>query len=207
MYCSKCGKQIDDNAKFCPYCGFNVSKSNNTQDNNTNMSNKEWFYYKDSEKIGPLSTEDIKLHIQSGHVKRDTMVWSAGLESWIRADNSEIAVFLNDVQPDIPIGIIPEKWVWALSTVPLFVGIILNAICMAFGISTFFSTVIVIALNIYFLTKDIQELKYVGIDPEKWLYLGAVIVSVYVFVRESKTNKNYIPAIVHLVLFIFSLFV
>ena len=21
MFCGKCGKQIEDNAKFCPYCG------------------------------------------------------------------------------------------------------------------------------------------------------------------------------------------
>ncbi len=25
MYCSKCGKQIDDNSKFCPYCGAQVA--------------------------------------------------------------------------------------------------------------------------------------------------------------------------------------
>lgn len=26
MYCKKCGKQITDDAKFCPYCGANISE-------------------------------------------------------------------------------------------------------------------------------------------------------------------------------------
>ena len=36
MYCGKCGKQINDNSKFCSYCGYencilkNVSNEKNT---------------------------------------------------------------------------------------------------------------------------------------------------------------------------------
>ncbi len=26
MYCSKCGKLVDDNVQFCPYCGANLGK-------------------------------------------------------------------------------------------------------------------------------------------------------------------------------------
>ena len=26
MYCSKCGKLVDDNVPFCPYCGANLGK-------------------------------------------------------------------------------------------------------------------------------------------------------------------------------------
>lgn len=29
MYCKNCGRQIDDNLKFCPECGANVSGNNN----------------------------------------------------------------------------------------------------------------------------------------------------------------------------------
>ena len=38
MFCSNCGKEIEDNAKFCKYCGKNfVSNSeNNTENNNIN---------------------------------------------------------------------------------------------------------------------------------------------------------------------------
>ena len=27
MFCSKCGKEIEDNAKFCQYCGHEVGTS------------------------------------------------------------------------------------------------------------------------------------------------------------------------------------
>ena len=26
MFCGNCGKKIDENAKFCPYCGVSVNK-------------------------------------------------------------------------------------------------------------------------------------------------------------------------------------
>jgi uncharacterized membrane protein YvbJ len=29
MYCKKCGKQVDDNATFCPYCGENLQQQSN----------------------------------------------------------------------------------------------------------------------------------------------------------------------------------
>ncbi|MFA7222823.1 MAG: zinc ribbon domain-containing protein [Bacilli bacterium] len=32
MYCHKCGKQIPDDAKFCPYCGEDVSNDNKKED-------------------------------------------------------------------------------------------------------------------------------------------------------------------------------
>ena len=28
MYCTKCGRQMDNQSKFCPYCGANVSATN-----------------------------------------------------------------------------------------------------------------------------------------------------------------------------------
>ena len=32
LYCSKCGKQIPENAKFCPYCGEEVIFNRNNPD-------------------------------------------------------------------------------------------------------------------------------------------------------------------------------
>ncbi len=37
MYCTSCGKQIDDNAMFCPYCGVKVLASKS--DFETGLSN------------------------------------------------------------------------------------------------------------------------------------------------------------------------
>ena len=38
MYCSNCGKEINDNAIFCPYCGFNKNDKNNFNGQNNNKS-------------------------------------------------------------------------------------------------------------------------------------------------------------------------
>lgn len=40
MYCKKCGKQIDDDAQFCKYCGQNVGENTN-KTSSTNI--VEWF--------------------------------------------------------------------------------------------------------------------------------------------------------------------
>ena len=29
MFCKNCGKQINDNSKFCKYCGCNVDEKDN----------------------------------------------------------------------------------------------------------------------------------------------------------------------------------
>lgn len=37
MYCRKCGKQVDDNANFCPYCGENLTGASNASSSNTTV--------------------------------------------------------------------------------------------------------------------------------------------------------------------------
>ena len=48
MYCKNCGKEIDDNSTFCPYCGQQIAenadkiyKGFNNQNNNYNNNKKE----------------------------------------------------------------------------------------------------------------------------------------------------------------------
>ena len=52
MFCSKCGKQIDDNSKFCQFCGETVAGDSSVQPTNAeyqqqqyNASNNKWFYW------------------------------------------------------------------------------------------------------------------------------------------------------------------
>ncbi|MGN0197881.1 MAG: zinc-ribbon domain-containing protein [Candidatus Gastranaerophilaceae bacterium] len=39
MFCSKCGKEISDNSKFCQFCGTNFNTENSIEHTN-NMPNK-----------------------------------------------------------------------------------------------------------------------------------------------------------------------
>ena len=49
MYCKNCGKEIDDNSTFCPYCGQQIAENAdkfynngyNNQNNNNNNNKKE----------------------------------------------------------------------------------------------------------------------------------------------------------------------
>ncbi|MDR2457928.1 MAG: zinc-ribbon domain-containing protein, partial [Clostridiales Family XIII bacterium] len=40
MYCSECGKEVNDGNKFCPYCGFNLNIKTKTADNIKKAANK-----------------------------------------------------------------------------------------------------------------------------------------------------------------------
>lgn len=44
-----------------------------------------WFYLIDGEKFGPVTHDEFKILIRKGTVKRDTLVWKNGMDSWSRA--------------------------------------------------------------------------------------------------------------------------
>jgi hypothetical protein len=97
-----------------------------------------------------------------------------------------------------------NKWAWTLACVPIF-GMILSAIIAHIGYnSELLSVVIFIVLNITFITLDIKELEKNAFKPDGWLWLGVLLVPVYLFVRASKTNKKYGYAITWCVLFVLS---
>jgi len=99
-----------------------------------------------------------------------------------------------------------DKWVWTLACVPIF-GMILSAIIMSISgyDSEYLALVVFVILNITFLTLDIKELEKNAFKLDGWLWLGIILVPVYLFVRASKTNKKYGYAITWCVLFVLSL--
>ncbi len=100
-----------------------------------------------------------------------------------------------------------DKWVWTLACVPIL-GMILESIFLnVIGDSTGYAgTAIFVILNIIFITLDMKELNNKNFNPDGWLWLGVLLVPVYLFVRASKTNKKYGYAITWCVLFVLSLF-
>ncbi len=107
----------------------------------------------------------------------------------------------SDVE-DLQGKVVFDKWIWSLATIPMAAGLFLPVL----GITGLFSTIIIVVLNVVFLSLDCKEVRDAGYDIDKWLYLGIALVPVYIFVRESKTNRNWAPGIVWCVLFILSLF-
>ncbi len=218
MYCSKCGAKVDEQWKFCKSCGSPVIVSNNQtqqkeslpviKDLNTSSNQdlskqiKEWYYLADSDKLGPLSDNEISELIQRGDIKRNTLVWANGFSDWIPAEQSPLSSKFGNVVPFAPLNTISDKWIWALATIPLFISIIAKYIVLFNGLEWWIPTACTIIANLFFVYKDIDEIKKAGQNAEAWLFLGLILVPVYLYVRESKTNKKYMPLAVWCLLFI-----
>jgi len=41
MYCNNCGKELDDDARFCKYCGKEMAKGDENQNNITNINESQ----------------------------------------------------------------------------------------------------------------------------------------------------------------------
>ena len=214
MFCTVCGAQISDGDKFCTKCGSavqNESEVISPPEPVPKAAQEDaalWYFHDNTEKKGPFSYEQMVGFINQGKIQRETLVWTQGSPAWIAAERSRLAKELGNVMPPTPIGTISEKWIWALAAVPIVLSFILTFVMADMRLLPQYEwviTVCVIAANIIFLIKDTEEVKKSGRDVGKWLFLGIVLVPVYLYVREKHTNKNYTPLIVWCVLFFISL--
>ena len=188
MYCRKCGQKLSAADRFCPKCGLRVPVARPKD-----MNKPKWYYLKAENNIGPLSENDIKKAISDGVIKNTTLVWKAGMSVWTAASQTSLAAYMS-ADPD-------NRFAWALASVPIAAGWLLS---YWFGWT---STVLVtIILNALFWLLDVRALRKSCFDPDKWLWWGFFLVQVYLFVRASKTDKNYGYVIVWCVLFFLDLF-
>lgn len=202
MYCPECGAEIIGSPKFCTNCGYRLDAGTN-QSNSAppSIDNRQWYYYKGRDKMGPVSTEDMIQYVRRRSVLSDTKVWATGFNDWVRADQTELNVYMFNMGPSMPVNEISDKWIWAMATIPLILAVILPAFLARIGIDPTFATFIVFAVNIVFLAGDSKELKKGGKDAGAWLICALILMPLYIFVREGKTNKNYAPGILWCILF------
>ena len=206
MFCPNCGKEISDDSVFCQYCGYKLKKDfeQEQQKKDKSKDEKSWYYSSSNEQWGPVTEEQMIALIKNGAIKRDTMVWCERFSGgWVRAENTVLAYSFQGGS-SASIDNLSDKWLWALATIPLFASIVLDNVMLSASV---LSTVIVVGLNILFISLDENELKNNGITAESWLWLGVILVPVYLFVRALKTTKNIIPGIVWCVMFVLSLFI
>ena len=161
-----------------------------------------WYYIdKKGEKKGPISNNEIDNLIDSEIITSDTLIWNNEMKDWEEASKTILGNKFVIVAPPIPISKISSKWVWPLATIPLFVSIL----CSSLGINVTISSIVVLVLNIIFISKDIDYLKKSGIAVDGWMWVELLLVPIYLFVRASKTDKNWAYGIVWCVLFIISM--
>jgi len=197
MFCSRCGNELQIEAKFCPKCGqpIGISNQNNAPD--------EWFYINNNMRCGPYDKEKISVFIQQGQISKDTLVWKKGMLNWLPAGQTELIHTIKDVVPPMPNNIVSNKYAWTLATIPILISWFAELI----GFPTVVVIICAISLNVIFLMLDSDELNKVGINVNNWMWMGVVLVPAYLFVRASKTNKQYGYAIMWCVMFLFDLII
>ena len=196
MFCTSCGKEIENQTIYCSECG-----SKQINELKKKSDNVEWYYVKNNLQQGPHPMDYIVSEINAGNITRETLIWQKGMENWLPAGQTYLSQMINVIVPNLPVDIIDNRFVWALATIPIFVSWFVGAI---FGMQVL-TMIITIILNIVFITLDIKVVKNTGKNAESWLWLGVVLVPIYLFVRASKTDKNYGYGTVWCVMFVLSM--
>lgn len=190
MFCINCGKKIETEISFCPHCGY--------KQHGENVSEDGWYCIIGNERKGPCKVDEIALEIRQGNIVRDSLVWKKGMENWIPAGQSPLSYIFRSTVPTMPSSVIDNRFVWALATVPILVSWIIEEL---FGVPEL-ATIVTIILNIVFISLDVKALEKAGKNVESWLWLGVVLVPLYLFMRASKTNKQYGYAITWCIMFL-----
>lgn len=191
MFCSKCGNEIQAEAKFCPKCGWQLGTSSD------NVISDEWFYINNNVRCGPFRAENIQSLVQKGEISKETLVWKKGMLNWLPAVQTELVHIIRTAVPPMPSNIVSDKYAWTLATVPILISWFIESIGLPFWVVT----ICTISLNIIFLMLDSDELNKSGQNINNWMWMGVVLVPVYLFVRASKTKKKYGYAVMWCVMF------
>ena len=188
MWKCECGNNCDESSNFCPVCGAGID-------------NKKWYYSINGARVGPVNIDKIRNEISIGNINAKTLVWSKGYVDWKRAEDTSLYRYISTEVPPMKVDEVSDKWAWALATIPLIINLFLFEI----GLGQLGLTIVVIILNCMLLFSDIAYLKTTGINPGNWVFLGLILVPIYLFIRASKTTKKYGYAFTWCTLFIISI--
>lgn len=190
MWVCSCGTKCEDDHIYCKKCGTPKS----TVDTGKTV---VWYYIDAGIRYGPLTTSQMSTVIQEGVISETSLVWHKGLSGWIPAKDTELQQLFFNTLPKVTASALHSKWLWALAVVPLLVDMLFLQILGSeyTDLHTIF-TLLQVGLNCTFLSLDVNYLKKAGWNIGKYLFLGLLLVPVYLFVRAAKTNKNFVPGIV-----------
>ncbi len=199
MWRCSCGRENVDIGNFCIACGAAKSDVISAQISE----DAQWYYYKGSDRCGPVAASEIANLLRIGEIDRKTLVWKSGMTDWAPLNQTALNTLATDVVPPIPMQAISDKYAWALATVPFLCDLFLTQL----NIIGLINMLIIIGINCAFLILDIKEIKKVGGNPGNWIWLGFVIIPVYLFVRASKVNRKYGYAITNIILLFLNIFI
>jgi hypothetical protein len=179
----------------------------------------QWFYEENGQRKGPVSEREMIKLIKSSVVFHDTAIWKQGFPDWLKVQNTELRVHLdNSAPPPLSGEHINNTFVWVLAFAPI-IGYILEwtvagamygdgfwgAIAVELAMANRKYWFITLGLNIALAFFDERRLREAGHDTDKfkgWVWL----VPVYLYQRAKATKQNLAYFIVWIVCFVLVLF-
>lgn len=162
---------------------------------------KKWWYVSYGKRAGPVSGDEISELIKTGLITARTRIWQENGAGWIYAGDSEWANRFVTQPPPVAPEDLKNFFAWNLAFCPLYFFFLNLWGFYGFFLSGNMTEVyyfIVLAANIAFLWLDHSYLVKSGYHIGRWGWLGIVFVPVYLFIRASATDKNYIIPILNL---------
>lgn len=175
----------------------------------------DWHYENDGERKGPVAEAAVRQLITDGKLTYGSMVWRKGLSDWIKLENSDLKIHLNDNQPPPLTGeAVSNTVVWILAFAPL-IGMMLEyfvagvahqseagaATAAAAGDYWYIS----LLLNVWLSYYDAHRLRKAGHNTAKFKGM-AWLVPVYLFQRARALKQNLAYFIVWIICFVLILF-
>lgn len=158
---------------------------------------ESYYILREGKKVGPIDPQKMETAIDKGIVKAETKVWTKGMQTWAPAIKTPLSVYFREGPPAVPSGDASNKYAWMLATIPIITGVV----CALLGLGIV-ATVIQWILNTVFLLLDKAELDKSDCDIGAIIWLGLVLVPVYLFVRSAKVDRNYGYSVTWCILFI-----
>lgn len=175
-----------------------------------------WFYEENGQKKGPVSESEMIHFIKSSAISHGTSVWKKGFPDWLRIENTDLRIHLDDSAPPPLSGEhINNTLIWVLAFAPI-IGYLLEWFVAGamhgnnqFGVEIAMENnkywFVTLGLNIALAFFDEKRLKKAGHNTEKfkgWVWL----VPVYLYQRAKATKQNLAYFITWIVCFVLVLF-
>lgn len=175
-----------------------------------------WFYEENGQRKGPISESEMIQFIKSSVILHDTSVWKRGLPDWLKVENTDLRVHLdNSAPPPLSGEHINNTLIWVLAFAPLIGYFLEWIVASAMHGGNEFRTQIAMAnskywfitlgLNIGLAFFDEKRINNAGHNTDKfkgWVW----IVPVYLYQRAKATKQNLAYFIVWIVCFVLVLF-
>jgi hypothetical protein len=172
---------------------------------------KAWFYEEGGQRKGAVSEGEIIKLIESGKLSHGSSIWRKGFPDWMKIENTELRVHLDEVTPPPLTGEhINNTVVWVLAFAPIIGFMLEHFVAGAIHDNQYLAEAaaangeywyVTLILNVGLSFWDEKRLKKAGTNTEKfsgWIWL----IPVYLYQRAKALKHNLAYFIVWIVCFV-----